>query len=85
MERVTALVANLLSLPDNDIQVVVLDNNSTDGTFEALSKINDPRFIYASNPVNRGALFNMVNVFSYATGEYVIYSTDQDSTNVDQL
>lgn len=84
-ERVKTLVNSLLSLPDSDIQVVVLDNNSTDGTFEALATIGDSRFIYAANPENRGALFNMVNVFSHATGEYVVYSTDQDSIIVDQL
>lgn len=84
-ERVKTLVNSLLSLPDSDIQVVVLDNNSTDGTFEALATIGDSRFIYAANPENRGALFNMVNVFSYATGEYTVYSTDQDSINIDQL
>lgn len=83
--RVRELVLSLLSLPDDDIEVVVLDNGSTDGTFNDLTKITDPRFKLASNPENRGALFNMVNVFSYASGEYVIYSTDQDRTNVDRL
>lgn len=85
VERVKALVCNLLSLPDSDIQVVVLDNGSTDKTSEVLAKIDDSRFIFASNQENQGALFNMVNVFRYATGQYVIYSTDQDSTDISKI
>jgi glycosyltransferase involved in cell wall biosynthesis len=84
-ERVQALVRSLLALPDDDIEVVVLDNASTDGAAEALGRIDDPRFKLARNPENRGALFNMVNVFSLATGEYVVYTTDQDKTNVERL
>ncbi|MBV5331472.1 glycosyltransferase family 2 protein, partial [bacterium] len=83
--RVRELVDSLLSLPDTDIEVIVLDNASTDGTYEQLKKITDPRFKLATNPENRGALFNMVNVFGHASGDYVIYSTDQDKTNVDRL
>jgi len=83
--RVRELVLSLLSLPDDDIEVIVLDNGSTDGTFNELKKITDPRLKLASNSENRGALFNMVNVFGYASGEYVVYSTDQDRTNVDRL
>lgn len=83
--RVRELVLSLLSRPDPDIEVIVLDNGSTDGTFDALSQISDPRFRLVANPENKGALFNMVNVFSYACGEYVVYSTDQDRTHIDRL
>lgn len=85
LERVQQLVLSLLSLPDDDIEVVVLDNASTDGTAAALSQIRDARFKLAVNPENRGALFNMVNVFDLATGTYVVYSTDQDKTNIDRI
>ena len=83
--RVRELVLSLLSQPDPDIEVIVLDNGSSDGTFDELKQITDPRFKLAANPENRGALFNMINVFGYASGEYVVYSTDQDRTNVDRL
>ena len=83
--RVRELVLSLLSLPEPDIEVIVLDNGSTDGTFDELKQITDPRFKLTANPENRGALFNMVNVFGYASGEYVVYSTDQDRTNVERL
>lgn len=85
VEQVQSLVNSLLSLPDEDIEVVVLDNASTDGTYQVLSQIRDPRFKLAANPENRGALYNMVNVFSLSTGTYVVYSTDQDKTNIERV
>jgi glycosyltransferase involved in cell wall biosynthesis len=85
VERVEALVRSLLALPDDDIEVVVLDNASTDGTYDILSQIRDPRLKLAANPENRGALYNMVNVFSLATGKYVVYSTDQDKTHIARI
>jgi hypothetical protein len=85
VEQVQSLVNSLLSLPDEDIEVVVLDNASTDGTHQKLSQIRDPRFKLATNPENRGALFNMVNVFCLANGAYVVYSTDQDKTNIERV
>lgn len=79
---VVKLVECLLALPDLDIEVVVLDNGSTDGTFAELQKITDSRFILKTNGVNRGALYNMVSVFGHANGDYLIYSTDQDAIDV---
>lgn len=85
LERVATLVRRILSLPDDDIEVVVLDNASTDGTYEALRQIADPRLKVRSNAENRGALFNMVHVFDDASGEFVVYSTDQDTTHPERI
>jgi len=75
------LVTTILSRPDRDIEVVVLDNGSTDDTLEVLGRIADRRLKVRSNGQNRGALFNMVNVFSHGNGKYLVYSTDQDQTD----
>ena len=83
--RVSALVKSLLLQPDDDIEVVILDNASTDGTFKELNKIIDSRLKLVVNSKNNGALYNMINVFSYASGEYVVYSTDKDITNVNEI
>ena len=76
--RVHELVTSILSCPDTDIEVVVLDNGSTDDTLARLSTIQDSRLHVHINGTNRGALFNMVNVLEKGLGNYLIYSTDQD-------
>jgi glycosyltransferase involved in cell wall biosynthesis len=79
------LVTSILANPDGDIQIVVLDNGSTDDTLALLSEVMDPRLEVRSNGTNRGALFNMVNVLSHGTGRYLVYTTDQDRTNVEMI
>ncbi len=75
------LVKEILSLNDDSIEVVVLDNGSPDNTLELLKDIHDSRLFVYSNGDNKGALFNMINVLSKANGKYLVYSTDQDFIN----
>lgn len=84
-ESVHRLVSDILSCPDNSIEVVVLDNGSTDGTLESLATITDVRLAVYSNGENKGALYNMVNVIDKARGTYLVYSTDQDHINVGEI
>lgn len=79
--QVHELVTTILRCPDTEIEVVVLDNGSTDDTLTRLSTVHDPRLQVHSNGTNRGALFNMVNVLEKGRGDYLIYSTDQDRTD----
>jgi glycosyltransferase involved in cell wall biosynthesis len=68
----------MLSLTRQDIEVVVLDNASSDQTFEELSQIIDDRLRLHRNEANMGALYNMVNALALGRGRYVVYCTDQD-------
>ena len=81
----TRLVNEILSCNDPDIEVVILDNGSTDETLINLKKIDDKRLFIYSNGENKGALFNMINVLSKATGKFLVYSTDQDSINASAI
>lgn len=72
------LVTDILLCNDSNIEVVVLDNGSTDDTLSILGTIRDERFCVYSNGENKGALFNMVNVLNKGRGRYLVYSTDQD-------
>lgn len=77
-EIVSRLVTNILSCTDPTIEVVVLDNGSTDGTLDILRTVKDERLCVYSNGENKGALFNMVNVLNKGRGKFLVYSTDQD-------
>jgi glycosyltransferase involved in cell wall biosynthesis len=77
-QSVTRLVAGILSYNDPSIEVVVLDNGSTDDTLSLLKKIQDKRLCVYGNGENKGALFNMINVLNKGRGRYLVYSTDQD-------
>jgi glycosyltransferase involved in cell wall biosynthesis len=78
LESCDRLVRTILECPSNYIEVIVQDNCSADGTYEALSSIDDARLTLYKNSQNLGALFNMSSVLELGTGEYVVFSTDQD-------
>lgn len=77
-QSVCRLVTDILACRDADIEVVVLDNGSTDDTLQVLAGIGDSRLRVFSNGENRGALYNMVHVLDKGTGRFLVYSTDQD-------
>lgn len=72
------LVLSILENQSTDIEVVVLDNGSTDHTLSILDEIKDKRLNVYSNDINKGALFNMVNVLEKGRGKYLVYCTDHD-------
>lgn len=84
-ESVNRLVTSILSCRDPAIEVVVLDNGSTDDTLNILRAIKDDRLFVYSNGENKGALFNMVNVLDKGTGKFLVYSTDQDHVDNIQI
>lgn len=72
------LVSSILESDDKNIEVVVLDNGSTDETLTLLETIKDLRLNIYSNGINKGALFNMMNVLEKGKGQYLVYCTDHD-------
>jgi glycosyltransferase involved in cell wall biosynthesis len=84
-EVVIQLVKDILNYETCDIEVIVLDNGSTDATLQLLSEIVDKRLSIYSNGTNKGALFNMINVLDRGTGQYLVYCTDQDHVVPEQI
>lgn len=72
------LVKSILSNKDLDIEVVVLDNCSTDDTQLLLKEIKDERFIYKKNDLNIGSMPNLLKVLTYGTGEFKMLCLDKD-------
>ncbi len=77
-QNVKRLVDDILEYKNRNIEIVLLNNSSTDETLEVLQEVKDDRLIVYSNTENMGALFNMVNVLAKGSGKYLVYCTDQD-------
>lgn len=73
------LVRRVLQHLGDEIQVVVMDNGSTDDTLTRLAEIQDPRLIVRANMTNRGVLFNVVNVLLAGDARYSALLLDKDS------
>lgn len=75
------LVRRVLECPSNEIEIVVADNCSTDDTAAQLDAIGDARLVVLRNEINRGALFNQVNVLLQGRGTYSALLLDKDSVD----
>lgn len=71
-------VKKILRYEGNDIEVIVNDNASEDGTIEALEKLDDKRLRVYKNEINVGAGGNHTRTIMYATGKYVIIINERD-------
>jgi glycosyltransferase involved in cell wall biosynthesis len=78
---VLPLVHRVLESSSAEIEVVVSDNGSTDDTLAQLATIIDPRLTVIRNEINRGALFNQVNVLLQGRGTYSVLLLDKDSVD----
>jgi dolichol-phosphate hexosyltransferase len=55
-----------------DIELIVVDDGSTDGTGVLLSQVRDTRVIVHHHPVNQGKGAALLSAISLATGTYVL-------------
>lgn len=75
----------LLSYNNSELEIIVSDNASTDGTIEILRNIKDDRFKLIENSKNNGATVNYMKALSAGTGRYSMFMTDKDSINHENL
>ncbi len=66
----------LIQLSPDD-EVIISDDGSTDNTISIVNAINDSRIIVIINNANHGVVANFNNALSYAKGDYIFLS-DQD-------
>jgi glycosyltransferase involved in cell wall biosynthesis len=64
------------------IEIVVVDDGSTDGTLNAIEAIDDKR-IKSINSTNRGAAAARNLAYQNSTGEYIIFFDADDLLSVD--
>lgn len=69
-------VRKILQYEGDDIEVIVSDNASEDGTFEALKQIEDKRLRVYRNEINVGLGGNTIRLLTYAAGKYVLTTNE---------
>jgi hypothetical protein len=67
-----------LSQTYQDLQIVVSDDGSTDGTWEYLSQISDPRLTRIRKPSNDGLFANFSTCLRASTSEFFLLLNDDD-------
>ncbi|MFN6559969.1 MAG: glycosyltransferase family 2 protein [Nostoc sp. ChiSLP01] len=71
-------IASVLNQSEQDFELIVCDDGSSDGTPELMSKYTDHRIKYIRHPENIGKSNNMRSGFDAASGEYFMKFDDDD-------
>ena len=80
-ECVTKILNNYVY---DNIEVIVSDNCSDDGTQDKLIQIEDARFKYYRNNENIKWM-NLLKVMSYSNGQYSLLISDEDDVKIENL
>ncbi|MFN6516562.1 MAG: glycosyltransferase [Nostoc sp. CreGUA01] len=78
-------IASILNQSEQDFELIVCDDGSSDGTPEFMSEYTDHRIKYIRHPQNIGKSNNMRSGFDAASGEYFIKFDDDDRLTPDFL
>ena len=79
VERVTNCVRRIVSeCKSDEIEILVGDNASTDGTEEEIAKIKDSRLRYYKNKSNLGIAGNLLKIIKEANGDFIYIHWDDD-------
>ena len=80
VDRIEAVVRSVLAQDHADLELVISDNASTDGSEELCRSLaaEDERIVYHRNPVNVGLLNNFVGAIRLGRGEFFRWVGDDD-------
>ena len=79
VDEVTNSVKRIISgCSSDEIEIVVSDNASTDGTEKEIAKIKDPRVKYYRNKRNLGIGGNVLKVIERARGDFIFIHWDDE-------
>jgi glycosyltransferase involved in cell wall biosynthesis len=85
IEALENLIKTILSSEIENIEVLVLDNCSDDGTLDNLYKIKDKRLSIHTNERNIGGIQNIYRVLMLGRGLYSILLLDKDRLVIEYL
>ncbi|MGA9187253.1 MAG: glycosyltransferase [Methanosarcina sp.] len=74
---IVSTLQSILNQTYQNLEIIIVDNASTDNTLDLVGKLTDPRIIIYKNSVNIGAEKNFSKCIELATGDYIaIFHSD---------
>lgn len=84
-EKIKKLVRHILQCPDRQFEVVVADDCSQDGTYEALQELKDSRLRLFQNKERKGANYNWYYALEKGQGKYIFQVLDRDWIKISEI
>lgn len=76
---------SILSQSEKNLEIVVSDNDPVGSAHAVVSACGDSRVKYRKNEQNLGMVKNFNNALKHASGEYIVFITDDDPIVSDHL
>lgn len=76
---VSEAINSVLNQSFKDFEFLIIDDNSTDKTFDIVNSFRDPRIKAFRNEKNFGMVFNTNSLINKSTGEYIAIINSDDS------
>lgn len=78
-------IRSVLAQTWDDLELIIADDGSTDGTAALIANIADPRVKYFRHRTNRGAAAARNLGLAYARGDYIAFQDSDDEWLLDKL
>ena len=78
LQMLPEAVESVLTQSFGDFEFIIIDDNSTDGTFDYLHSLRDDRIKLFKNSENKGCTFNYHVAQNIAKGKYIAHIDDDD-------
>lgn len=84
-KTITRAINSVLNQTYKDLELIIVDDNSTDGTEKAVKAVKDSRINYYKLEENKGACFARNFGVSKANGEYIAFQDSDDEWLANKL
>lgn len=78
-------ISSILNQTFKNIELIVINDGSSDRTEEIIHSFKDNRLVYVKNQINLGLIQTLNNGFSLATGDYIARMDADDIAHPDRL
>jgi glycosyltransferase involved in cell wall biosynthesis len=78
-------ISSVLNQSYSELELIIIDDHSTDATSKLISEFNDSRIIFRQNDENRGANYCRNAGLKIAGGEYIVFLDADDILTMDCL
>jgi len=78
-------IESILNQTFTDFEFIIIDDGSTDGSFEIIKSYKDPRIVLVRNIENKGLVFSLNSAISIAKGEFIARMDSDDISTKDRF
>ncbi len=71
-------IEGILNQTEQDFELIIVDDNSTDNNVEEIKKFDDPRIKFIQHEYNKGVTAGLNSCFEKAKGKYIVLAASDD-------